>query len=286
MEDRYPGMWQRWYKHQCVAVGWYSKRGFPLSGPTKRRGWSRARNALQSIEVGDVVAVALRGNRIARIGYVTGKAIGDNEWQPLVPKSRQQPDGEMGRRILVRWDLTVGPDDRDQVMLLPQQFHLSGGEQRPTLCLIQSYSLKRLKDIMNNPSNWVGLDTHFVYERALQEYIAANPRHLEDGLLPHPDIKIREKVFKDRTRLDVLLIDPSERPVIVECKRNAPSPSNVSQVRGYMRHLAKESGRKPRGILVHGGARKLSDAVRKEAAKEPRVEIVRYTLSVGFDLCA
>jgi hypothetical protein len=32
MEDRYPGMWQRWYRHQCVAVGWYSKWGYRLAG--------------------------------------------------------------------------------------------------------------------------------------------------------------------------------------------------------------------------------------------------------------
>src|SRR6266702_2400544 len=30
MEPSYPGMWQRWFKHQCVAVGWYSGWGFTL----------------------------------------------------------------------------------------------------------------------------------------------------------------------------------------------------------------------------------------------------------------
>jgi hypothetical protein len=285
MENKYPGMWQRWYKHQCVAIGWPPEFGFHLEGPSKDYGWSRARNAAKQINVGDAVIVGLRGNRIARLGYVTKKEIGDDQWNELVPRSRENPVGEIGRQILVRWDLTIGPDDRDQVVLLPKKY-FSNGEQRPTLCAIQSCGLKQLKNVMNDPANWGSLNSHFAYERALQEYIAAYPHHLEDGLLPHPDIKIREKVFKDHTRLDVLLIDPRERPVIVECKRDASSPRHISQLRGYMRHLERESGHKPRGILVHSGTRKLSDIVRKEAAKKPRVEIVRYTLNVNFDRCA
>jgi RecB family endonuclease NucS len=138
---------------------------------------------------------------------------------------------------------------------------------------------------MNDRSNWVGLVTHFDYETALQGYIAAYPHRLEDGLLPHPDKKIREKVFKDGTRSDVILIDRDERPVIVEAKRGEPSRADVSQLRNYMQSLSQEPGRKPRGILIHGGALKLSSAIRQEARKEPRVEIVRYTLDVKFSLC-
>ncbi len=51
-----------------------------------------------------------------------------------------------------------------------------------------------------------------------------------------------------------------------------------------MRRLAKETGLKPRGMLVHGGALKLSEAVRK-AAKKHGVEIIRYNLDVSFGLC-
>ncbi|HTV39083.1 MAG TPA: endonuclease NucS domain-containing protein [Candidatus Sulfotelmatobacter sp.] len=283
-ENKFPGMWQRWFKHQCVAVGW-PPDWFCLEGHTKDYGWSRARNAMQRIQTDDVLVVTLPKNRIARIGYVTRKEIRDNEWKELVPRSREHPAGQIGRRILVRWDLTIGPDSRDQVVRIPDKY-LSNGEQRPTLCLIQSHKLEQLKEVMNDPVNWVNLDSNFAYERALQEYIAAYPHHLEDGLLPHPDIKIREKVLKDRSRLDVLLIDPDDSPVIVECKRDAPATLHVSQLRNYMHRLQSETGRKPRGILVHNGARKLSEKVRKEAAKRPRIEIVRYALNVNFDRCA
>ena len=270
-----------------VCCGGLSTRPRTSSrGPTKDRGWSRARNALHEIENGDWIVVALRGNRVGRLVQVTGKAVEDKLWSPLVPPSREDQLGEMGRRVFVRWDMSTGPDDRDLVVFLPENCRFSDGERRPTLCQIDSCSVERLKAVMNDRSNWVGLVTHFDYESALQGYIAANPHRLEDGLEPHPDKKIREKVFDDRSRLDVLLIDRDGRPVIVECKQGAPSPPDVSQLRHYMKRLHREARRKPRGILVHGRAPKLSSKVRKEAAKEPRVEIVRDTLAVSFELYA
>src|SRR5690606_38059395 len=141
MEDWYPGMWHRWYRHQCVAVGWYAKWGYTIEGPAKDRGWARARRALSQIAVGDHVIVALRGHRVGRIGEVTAKLIGDEHWDPLVPRTKRDPDGEMGRRILVRWDMTIGPDSRDQVVLLPDSQRFTPGELRPTVAEIRSVSL-------------------------------------------------------------------------------------------------------------------------------------------------
>ncbi len=108
MEDRFPGMWQRWFRSQCVAVGWHSEWGFPLKGhiPAEEHAaaWSRARSSLQKIKIGDHIIVSLRGHRVGRLGEVTGKAIEDADWNPLVPRTKDEPDGEMGRRIFVRWD--------------------------------------------------------------------------------------------------------------------------------------------------------------------------------------
>jgi hypothetical protein len=282
-EDKYPGMWQRWYKHQCVAVGWPPGWGFKLEEGLRSYGWSRARNAIKQIEPGHWIIVTLSGHRVGRLGQVTDKAIAETDWNPFVQRSRSYRYGEIGRRILVRWDMIHAPDNRDQVILLPERIRFTTGELRPTICEIPSRKLTQLQRAMNDPSNWVGLDTYFDYESALQGYIAAYPHDLEDGMLPHSDKKIREKVFKDRTRSDVLLIDRDQRPVIVECKQGPPSPANVAQIRHYMRHLGTETKRNPRGILVHGGALKLAAAVRKAAAQKPKVEIVRYTLKVDFD---
>jgi len=282
-EDVYPGMWQRWYRNQCVAVGWAGVWGYKLNGPTKGgRGWSAARNAINEMKVGDYVVVALRGNRVGRLGIITSKAIEDYEWDPLVPIGTDLPDGELGRRILVRWDLNVGPNNQDLVVQLPIRKTFSNGELRPTVSRVRSLSLDELRTEMNEPTNWVSLLGNFKYEKTLSDYIANYPSHLEDGLLAHPNSKIRERVFKDKTRLYVLLIDKKNRPVIVECKQNAPTVQDVRQLRHYISLFMEEVGEMPRGILVHGGASNLSSEVVQEVRKAPLVEVVNYSLEVHF----
>lgn len=282
LEDVYPGMWQRWYKNQCVAVGWGAQWGFRLHETDGGRGWSAARNAIKKMRPGDYVVVALRGHKVGRLGEITAKAIEDSEWNPLVPPGPGLPDGEMGRRILVRWELTTGPDSQDLVVQLPTGKTFSSGELRPTVSRVQSQTLEAVRAEMNDPANWVSLLGNFRYEKALSDYIANYPNRLEDGLLPHPNSKIRELVFKDQSRLDVLLIDRDNMPVIVECKQHAATVQDISQLRHYMKLLREETGQTPRGILIHGGAAKLSGPVVVEAVREPAVEIVSYGLEVHF----
>lgn len=85
----------------------------------------------------------------------------------------------------------------------------------------------------------------------------------------------------DGTRVDVMLIAPDEKPVIVECKQHAPTVGDVGQLLGYMRHIQAETKQRPRGVLVHGGASKLAAAV-AAAASKAGIEIVGYTLDVSF----
>jgi len=286
LENKYPGMWQRWFRHQCVGIGWPPADGYRLNGPSDGgQGWSRAREALKSVALGDSIIVTLRRHRVGRLGVVTGKAIGDDQWDPLVPSSRDLESGEMGRRILVRWDLTAGPDSRDMVVALPPEVRLTSGELRPTITQVHSRSTKELVRAMSDASNWVGLLTHFDYEKALSGYIAAYPHRLEDGLLPHPNERVRERVFGDRSRLDVLLTDRSNVPVIVECKQGNPTVDHLKQIRHYMARLHRETGIAPRGMLVHGGARKLPRDVAAAALQKPKVEIVQYSLDVDFARC-
>ncbi len=238
LENQYPGMWQRWFRHQCVGIGWPPADGWRLNGKSRKgEGWERGRNALKRVNVGDQVIVTLRGHRVGRLGEVTGKAIEDNEWKPLVPKSRDYKTGQMGRRLLVRWDLTVGPDNRDVIVALPRQFQLRADELRPTIGEVRSHTVAELAKAMNDERNWVGLLTHFDYERALSSYIAAYPHRLEDGLLPHPNQRVRERVFRDKSRSDVLLTDRHDVPVIVECKQHKPSVEHLRQLRGYIKLL-------------------------------------------------
>jgi RecB family endonuclease NucS len=138
---------------------------------------------------------------------------------------------------------------------------------------------------MNNDRNWVGLLTHFDYEKALSGYVAAYPHRLEDGLLPHPNERVREKIFGDSSRLDVLLTDRRNVPVVVECKQGNPTVEHLKQIRHYMKRLRIETGIEARGILVHGGARKLPSEVAEAALRKPKIEIVQYSLEVDFARC-
>lgn len=281
-EDEYPGLWHHWYRAQCVGLGWYAGWGYRLDGPTKDRGWARARAALTRIKVGDYVVVSLHHRRVGRLGQVTRLAVNDDCWDPLVPRSKSLPDGEIGRRIEVRWDLNVGPDDRDEVVALPGDKGFSQGELRPTLAEVRSLSLAGLRSIMDDERNWVRLLPSFRTEQALSDYIAAYPHHLEDGLRPHPSKKVRERAFRDGTRSDVLLLDQHDRIVVVECKQHGPGIGDLKQIRGYMKHLEDEMTTKPRGILVHGGSRKVDPQVAADAASKPVIELVHHSLRVDF----
>jgi hypothetical protein len=105
--------------------------GFKLRGRTKGgHGWTRARRVIaEEIKPGDHIVVSLRGHRIGRIGEVTKLAVEDKDWDPLVPRSKDNSVGEMGRRIFVRWELETGPDDRKLVVALPKDI----GERAQTI---------------------------------------------------------------------------------------------------------------------------------------------------------
>ena len=282
-DHKFPGLWQRWFKHQCVAIGWSSQRGHTLEGKSQSHGWTRARNALNRIEPGDVVLVQLNKNRVARVGEVVSKKIRDNQWNPTVAPSKDDPPGGKGRRIEVRWNLNVGPPDAGTVVRLPASSHLPANVRLVTICELNSTVFDSVVKAMNDESNWTGLQRRFISEQSLSDYIATYPDKLEDGLMPYPTAKAREQVFPDGTRSDVLLIDKKGTPVVVECKQGEPTLRYIKQLRGYMAN-AKElaPGKKPRGILVHGGAANLRSDVRRAVAKRPPVKVIRYDLDVRF----
>jgi hypothetical protein len=273
-----------------VGVGWNVADGYPLRGPIDQRldhkqGWRVARNALINIEIKDWIVVTLPGHRIAKLGAVVEKKIEDDEWDPLIPVSKDYPKGANGRRILLRWDLSCGPEGREMAVQLPRDHRLNSNELNGTIKEIRSISIDKLKAAMNDPVNWVSLSPIFRYEQALSDYVAAFPHRLEDGLLPHPDDKIRERIFDDKRRLDVLLVDRNGCPVIVECKQQAPTVNDVDQLRHYMSKLKGETGLTPRGILVHAGSRKLDENVLRAANQGKPIDVLQYRLDLEFYPC-
>jgi hypothetical protein len=283
MENIYPGLWRRWFKSQCVAVGWCANWGFPLEGAhSGGNRWSRARNAIKAISEGDLIVVSMKDNRVSRVGEVINKRITDEEWDPLVPKSKSEEDGEMGRRINVRWRLDIGPEEYGFVVKLPEDCRFTIGELRPTVSEIKSINIDNLFDAMNNQYNWVKIYGHYANERSISDYIANYPYLLEDGLTQYPSAKVREKIFDDRTRLDVLLIDKNDIPVIVECKQQNPSIDNINQLLHYMEKLEQETDKVSRGIIVHGGSSKLTPEVKQTINSLNNIEIVSYRANIEF----
>lgn len=283
MEDKWPGLWRRYFQHQVVAVGGPPELGYTLHGKSKTPGWSRVRNALRAILVGDKVVVQLNHNRVGRIGEVIRMEVSDNDWNPLVPRSRQERVGEMGRRIIMRWDLVNGPVDQDLVVQLPAKAQLSPGLVRPTICELPRKAYYGIAAAVSDQKNWVNISSHaFSLEKAISDFLGTYPHRLEDGLQPYPSMKVRERVFSDGTRSDVLLLDRDDNPVIVECKQNAPTIRDINQLRHYLQKAGKELGKKVRGVLVHAGAAKVLPQVKRYSRRRPRIEIVQYSVRVDF----
>jgi RecB family endonuclease NucS len=78
------------------------------------------------------------------------------------------------------------------------------------------------------------------------------------------------------------LVDETEKPVIVECKQHSPSIENIEQLRGYMNKIQQETGKNPRGILVHGGSQKLNPAVHDFARSYEDIEIINFRVNIDF----
>ena len=130
----------------------------------------------------------------------------------------------------------------------------------------------KLRKIMQNQANWVGLVGRFGYEQALSDYIALYPHRLEDGLMPYPEDDVREKSFPDLSRLDVLLLDKYEKPVIVECKRESPCVEDVEQLQGYIRKSVKVIGNRDLEFSAWRGQKGGQRSY--ERAKKLRIEII------------
>ena len=286
MEDVYPGLWRRWFTSQAVAVGWCANHGFHLEGESDGgRRWSQARRCLGEMRAGDQVVVHLKHHRIGRIGEVVDKAISDSDWAPLVPPTQDMPEGEMGRRVRVRWDLSGGLVDPEVVVELPESARLSPGQLRPALCELDLPGFRRVRRASHDPANWVPLLAHrFAYERSLSEYIAAYPHRLEDGLVAYPYAKVREKVFPDGSRSDVLLMASDGTPVVVECKQGTPTTGHVRQLSNYIKQCEELTGKRARGILVHGGSRRLSRDVKRamRSIGGRRMAAVSHKIDVDF----
>jgi hypothetical protein len=131
MEDRYPGLWQTWFTRQIAAVGWPAQLGYQLHGGGNAgdRAWSVARRYLLEMKRGHRIVVQLSDHRVGRIGTITDVKVEDSNWNPTVPATKEDPEGEQGRLIEVRWDLSAGPLTPNMAVALPKEARLKQGRE-------------------------------------------------------------------------------------------------------------------------------------------------------------
>ena len=288
---QHPGQWQYWFREQCCAVGWHPPEWGKLTGDGWQledhsvgdMAWSAARNALGRMKRGDWIAATLPQWRVGRVGRIVDLKVQDDEWNPIVAPSRLMPYGENGRRILVRWDLALGPEDPSKVVLLPRDSRWNSGEGRGTIRELPAVKFGRITTAMKDEANWVSLAGAFSIEKALSDYLAIFPGRLEAGMIAHPSGDVRERTFQDKTRADVILQDRDGGLVVAECKQNAPSLNDLDQVDGYRKRIHEERPElgPARALLVHGGASRVHPEIAKRA-QQLNIELVYFELQVNF----
>ena len=159
MDEKHPGLWRSWLQERAVAVGWFSGWGYLLEGGlTTRPGWNYSRANLKKVKVGHLVVAHLRHKRVGRIGEVIGLKFSDEDWNPLVPECLEEPEGEQGRRILVRW-LPEGPTDPGMVVQLPKAVRLPGQNAVEAL---YSEDFDAIRKAVQDPTNWIPFATELV----------------------------------------------------------------------------------------------------------------------------
>lgn len=287
----HPGQWQRWYREQCCAIGWppaewrgiANPDGYTIADTEGDRDFATSVNNCLRMMPGDWIAATLPNGRVGRLGRVFRVAIEDHEWNPIVLPSKRLPLGENGRRIEVRWDLTVGPQDPSQVVLLPKESQFIGGQIRGTVRQLPLNRVSALKATMNDSRHWVSLASAFNLETALSAYIALHPHRLEDGLTSHSSFGSTEAGVADGGRIDVLLEDRDGRTVVVECKQGAATVDACKQALRYRRQIEPlvSVPNEVRAIVVHGGTRRVAPEVVK-FAEVNKVELVYFELAVSF----
>lgn len=287
----HPGQWQRWYREQCCAIGWpptswsgiVNQDGYTVADTSGDSDFATSVNYCRRMKPGDWIIATLTGNRVGRIGRVFRVAIEDDEWNPVVLPNKRLPVGENGRRIEVRWDLDVGPQDPSQVVLLPKESQFIGGQIRGTVRQLPVDRVPSLKAVMNDSRHWVSLASAFNLETALSAYIALHPHRLEDGLSSHSSFGTTEAKVADGGRIDVLLEDGLGRTVVVECKQGAATIDACEQVLRYRHQIAPlvANPDEVRAIVVHGGTRRVPPDV-VTFANASGVELVYFELAVAF----
>lgn len=289
-EAEFPGIWHHWFELACVCVDYPPQLKFRLKDSTTgREGWKRTTVILKTLEPEDYVVVMLDSHCVSRLGVVTEKKVNDEEWNPIIPMSKINPHGRLGRRIQVNWIEKSGPTNRYMAVSLPNGTHLTRSEIKLSPVLVRSRSLSDILSALNNRANWVSLHRHLEYDQAVLRSIRDDPQRLEFGLSPYPTMRFQKLQFASQSETAAVFVDKKATPVLVVCVQGVPSTTSLKKIRRKMSLLKSHLGVMPRGILVYGGARLYGEEYKpvqsliEQSLDPPRVEIIHYTFDVGFE---
>lgn len=251
------------------------------SQPCLSAEWKKMRNSLAAMRPGDIVVAMLPDARVGRIGEIVRMEIEDHQWSPIIQRKAAMPFGENGRRILVRWNLVLGPENFDTVTRLPKGLRNFG---QHAISWLDEGRYMHLAAAVADARNWEPFYGNFRFETALSDYIAMHPYRLQDGLRINRDVKkFRECSLSSGGRIDVVLEDRARVPVLVECKQEGVVESHIHQLTNYLKKFHDDYPYLPvpRGILVHGGSRRV-DAKLRDLANDQGISLVHHELRVDF----
>jgi hypothetical protein len=301
------GVWKRWYREQCVAVGWYPPIWSFEGQGENTQGWQIARNRLNEIKPGDKVIPFLLKWRIGPVGTVKEVKVADVDWNPTVEKGNYSDEKDLGRRILVTWE-QAGMPPGGMIATVPVPQRPGGGSPlaRHTIERLSIEQFQNLCSVLSDKENWGDVVSPLgsvtdddesaetevlppppppaelsLLERDLQKFLSRNLDKIEKGLKPDPDYQLEEYSI-DVGRIDLLCKDARENWVIIELKADWAGDEAVGQILGYMSWVKENlpNGTNTRGIIV---CKNTTGRVKAAIKLVPGLSIKRFALNFSID---
>ena len=289
------GLWRRWYREKCVAIGWPPSSYHP-DGPTDSAGWRWARECLRKMQPGDTVIPYLQQWRVGPVGVIRTVHLADDEWKPTVSQGTYtlNPDEpELGRRIEVEWQ-TQGMPSGGQGALIPPERRLRRPDAIYTVEELKPERHAQLVALLGDSANWVAVgddDSPIpdpvpsegeapqlkILEETLQKALGRNLALIEAGLVVHAEYPLQE-FMTDVGRIDLLCVDKDKRLVVIELKAGLADDRAVGQIARYMGWVKQNlpEGPRSRGVLICLDA---TPGARAALHVIPNLQIMRYQLA-------
>ena len=296
-----------------MAAGWPPPT-WSFDGPSENTGWVYARNRLREMKPGDKVVPFLLNWRIGPVGTIIEVRAGDEQWNHTVEKGSYAynfEEPELGRRVLVKWELDNMPPD-GMCALVPKGQRPAGPLSKHTIESLTGDAFQFFCSILSDRSNWIDVISPTAFspsdpfssseiaaenevetlplqpppaelallERDLQKFLSRNLEIIEKGLAPDPSYQL-EEYTSDVGRMDFLCKDAQGNWVVIELKAGWAGDDAIGQTLGYMSWVKENlpGGETVRGIIICKDA---TGRVKAAARLAARLSIKRFSLNCSI----